>query len=185
MTPLKRPLATSTKVNVANTPPKQSPKKTYTNKDDVVATEDSPKRRSGRKSQKKAAPSNSTAEGGRKASGRVTRRSANRNREPEGETDEEEQARLTREALAKLDDACARAAKNDDLECSVWSDVEVVDVTTPSGSKSKRLSVDDLVLVKIRWKYGNIVRTEINKVRIIFCMFSKNSWDKKLLFFKL
>ena len=166
VTPLKRPLATSTKVNVVDTPPEHSPKKTFKNNDDVVAIEDSPKRRGGRRSQKKAAPPTSKGQSGRKASGRVTRRSTNRNKEPEGETDEEEQARLTREALAKLDDACARAAKNDDLECSVWSDVEVVDVTTPSGSKSKRLSVDDLVLVKIRWKYGNIVRTEINKVPI-------------------
>ena len=70
---MKRPLATSTKVNVVDTPPEHSPKKTFKNNDDVVAIEDSPKRRGGRKSQRKAAPPTSKAESGRKASGRVSK----------------------------------------------------------------------------------------------------------------
>ena len=173
VTPLKRPLTASTKHNLSiDDSPQISPRKTTKKQD--VANDSLDERKSsskgsrgrGKKNTERVGSTSSAGSAGKKPTRRSNRSSSSNSKKKTEETEEEKQARLTKEALAKLDDACARAARLDDLDSSVWSDCEVVDVTTPSaGAKGKRLSVDDLLVVKIRWKYGNIVRTEINKVK--------------------
>jgi len=182
VTPLKRPLAASTKHNLSiDDSPQISPRKTTKKQDfaddslDEGKSSSKGRRGRGKKNAERVGSTSSASSAGKKATRRSNRSSSSSNskKKTEEETEEEKQARLTKEALAKLDDACARAARLDDLDSSVWSDCEVVDVTTPSGSKGKRLSVDDLVVVKIRWKYGTIIRTEINKTNKLGVLFDR------------
>jgi len=113
-------------------------------------------KRSGGKKKQQETPPNPPARGRR---GRSKSKSAIKEKE-----DSHCSNSLTQQALSQLNDASARAATmTDDLD-DTSGDFEVIEDggrTTPTSRR--RLSVDDLLVVKVRWKYGKIVRIQVNK----------------------
>lgn len=83
---------------------------------------------------------------------------------------DEERARKTEEAFSRLTEARARAAASGEDDSSE-SDIEIVGVEKSLNS-SRRLSMDDMLAVKIKWKW-EVIRIQINKTSKLGVMFDR------------
>jgi len=86
------------------------------------------------------------------------------------ENPDEERARKTEEAFSRLTEARARAAASGEDDSSE-SDIEIVGVEKSLNS-SRRLSMDDMIEVKIKWKW-EVIRIQINKTSKLGVMFDR------------
>jgi len=89
---------------------------------------------------------------------------------PTSENPDEERARKTEEAFSRLTEARARAAASGEDDSSE-SDIEIVGVEKSINS-SRRLSMDDMLAVKIKWKW-EVIRIQINKTSKLGVMFDR------------
>ena len=97
---------------------------------------------------------------GKKGGRRSQSSKRGRNGATTSENPDEERARKTEEAFSRLTEARARAAASGvDDGGSSESDIEIVGEL----NSSRRLSMDDMQAVKIKWKW-EVIRVQINKV---------------------
>jgi len=189
VSPLKRrqstePLKQNTSQNVISRPTvstnkaskKATSSKTSDDVKDLDATQDeqtSDQGASGR-STRASKPGNGSnkKKNGKKGGRRSQSSKRGRNGATTSENPDEERARKTEEAFSRLTEARARAAASgEDDGGSSESDIEIVGVEKSLNS-SRRLSMDDMQAVKIKWKW-EVIRVQINKTSKLGVMFDR------------